>query len=81
MSTASPLRTLIEVQTPAEANLIKSLLVGAGIKCFIPDANLGLIYGGALGIKIQVPAADWPQAKALLETASFHPLPGEEEED
>ena len=78
MSTSSSLRTLIEVQNPAEANLIKSLLEGAGIKCFIPDANLGLIYGGALGIKIQVPAADWPQAKTLLETAPFHSPPRKE---
>lgn len=61
-------RTLVEVQNPSAAELIKSLLVGAGIPCFIPDANLGLIYGGALGIKIQVRSEDYLQAKALLET-------------
>ncbi|NLY90601.1 MAG: DUF2007 domain-containing protein [Firmicutes bacterium] len=81
MATASPFRTLVEVGNPAEAELIKGLLEGAGIKCFIPDANLGLIYGGALGFKIQVPAADWRQAKTLLETVACHPLPGEEKEE
>ncbi|HEY8391459.1 MAG TPA: DUF2007 domain-containing protein [Capillibacterium sp.] len=78
MAIVSPFRTLIEVQNPADAELIKSLLDAAGIKYFIPDANLGLIYGGALGIKIQVKADDWPQAKALLATAVIQPPPGEE---
>jgi hypothetical protein len=76
LSASSGLRTLIEVQNPLEADLIQSLLAGAGIKSFIPDANLGLIYGGTLGIKIQVLAADWSQAKALLE-AHDHPIPEE----
>ncbi|NLC52611.1 MAG: DUF2007 domain-containing protein [Firmicutes bacterium] len=66
MSTQTQWRTLTEVQNPLEADLIKSLLAGAGIDCFIPDRNLGLIYGGAFGFRIQVPAADWSQAKALL---------------
>lgn len=66
MSTQTQWRTLTEVQNPLEADLIKSLLAGAGITCFIPDRNFGFIYGGALGLKIQVPAEDWPQAKSLL---------------
>lgn len=81
MAAFSPYRTLVQVQTPAEAELIKSLLEGAGIKYFIPDANLGLIYGGAFGIKIQVAADDWPQAKALLEATVFPPPFGAERQD
>ncbi|NLW59719.1 MAG: DUF2007 domain-containing protein [Firmicutes bacterium] len=70
-------RTLTEVQNPAEADLIRSLLASAGIKCFIPDRNLGLIYGGAFGFKIQVPAADWPQAKALLAASPLNRAPNQ----
>jgi hypothetical protein len=58
----------VAVQSPSDAALIQSLLVGSGIPCFIPDPNFGLIYGGALGIKIQVRAEDYLQAKAFLET-------------
>ena len=67
MSKQSELVTVFEVQNPTKAELIKSILEGSGIKCFIPGENLGLIYGGALGIKIQVRAEDFEQAKELLE--------------
>ncbi len=70
MTNQTGLRTLVEVQNPSAAELIKSLLVGAGIPCFIPDANLGLLYGGALGIKIQVRSEDYLQAKALLDATT-----------
>lgn len=70
MSNQTSLRTLVAVQNSSTAALIKSLLVGSGIPCFIPDPNLGSIYGGALGIKIQVRAEDYLQAKTLLETTT-----------
>ncbi|HHW12079.1 MAG TPA: DUF2007 domain-containing protein [Firmicutes bacterium] len=75
MSTHTQWRTLTEVNNPLEADLIKSLLAGAGIRCFIPDRNLNQIYGGAFGLKIQVPADDLPQAKALLTASPFNHEP------
>lgn len=75
MSTRTQWRTLTEVQNPMEADLISSLLASAGIDSFIPDRNLGLIYGGALGIRVQVPVEDWSQAKAILAASPLNPGP------
>ncbi|NLM37880.1 MAG: DUF2007 domain-containing protein [Firmicutes bacterium] len=77
MSPQAQWQTLTEVQNPLEAELIQSILSGAGIRCFIPDRNLNQIYGGAFGLKIQVPAGDLPQAKALLAALPLQPKPDE----
>lgn len=77
MPNPSGLQTLTTVQNPLKAELIKSILTSAGIDFFIPDANLGLLYGGALGIKIQVRSADLAQAKALLDSSLFNDDYGE----
>ncbi|NLW55935.1 MAG: DUF2007 domain-containing protein [Firmicutes bacterium] len=66
MSKPAALVTVLEVQNPTTADLIKSILQGAGIECFIPGLNLGLIYGGALGLKIQVRPEDVEDAKTII---------------
>lgn len=66
MSKPNALITVYEVQNPTTADLVKSILASAGIDCFIPEMNLGLIYGGALGLKIQVHPKDLEQAKAII---------------
>ena len=66
MSKPAAFVTVHEVQNPSTAELIKSILQSAGIECYIPGLNLGLLYGGALGLKIQVRPADVDDAKTII---------------
>ena len=66
MSKSAAFVTVHEVQNPSTAELIKSILESAGIECFIPDHNLGLLYGGALGLKIQVRPEDVEKANSII---------------
>ncbi|HHU51365.1 MAG TPA: DUF2007 domain-containing protein [Firmicutes bacterium] len=57
---------LLEVNSPARADLIKSVLAGSGIVARIPQESFSLTYGGVLGIKLMVRRADLERAKELL---------------
>lgn len=59
--------TLIEVDNPVRADLIRSILQGSGISSFVPEESFGLTYAGVLGMKIQVRAADLERAREILE--------------
>jgi hypothetical protein len=59
--------TLVQVQNSTKASLIRSILKGSGIESFIPDEIFGTIYGGTLGIRIQVRTEDLEKAKEVLE--------------
>ncbi len=59
--------TLTKVKNPTKASLIRSILKGSGIESLIPDENFGTIYGGTLGIRIQVRTEDLEKAKEVLE--------------
>ncbi|HEY8343697.1 MAG TPA: DUF2007 domain-containing protein [Bacillota bacterium] len=57
---------LLEVDSTAQADLVKSVLAGSGIDARIPHEFFSLIYGGVFGIKLMVRRADLERAKELL---------------
>lgn len=67
---AEELVTLIEVDSLARANLLRSVLQGSGIPSYIPDEGFGRAYGGVFGFKIQVRRGDLAKAREVLEDIS-----------
>lgn len=57
---------LLEVNSPAQADLVKSVLAGSGIYARIPQESFSMTYGGVLGVKIMVRREDLERAKELL---------------
>jgi hypothetical protein len=60
--------TLVEVDNPVRADLIRSVLQGSGIPSYIPDEGFGMTFGGVFGLEIKVRREDLAKAKEVLET-------------
>ena len=63
------METLTQVQSLAEAEVIKGLLAASGIEAFIPDqltSQVLPLHTGLGAVRIQVAAEDLDRAKAIL---------------
>jgi hypothetical protein len=59
--------TLIEVDTLARADLIRSILEGSGIPAYIPGERFSRAYGGVFGFTIKVRREDLAMAREVIE--------------
>lgn len=64
---------LLEVNNPAQADLVKSILAGSGIVAYIPQESFSMTYGGVLGVKIMVRREDLARAQDLLAESEGDP--------
>lgn len=68
-----PLVTIATFPEPAEANMARSVLEGAGIAVFLRGENANSLFPVAFTSELQVRAEDESAARALLNSAETAP--------
>jgi len=68
-----PLVTIATFPEPAEANMARSVLEGAGIQVFLQGENANSLFPVAFESQLQVRGEDESAARALLNSAETAP--------
>ena len=68
-----PLVTIATFPEPAEANMARSVLEGAGIQVFLQGENANSLFPVAFESQLQVRGEDESSARALLNSAETAP--------
>jgi hypothetical protein len=72
--TGDDLVSVAQFLAPAEAQMAKGMLEGAGIGCFLQGANANSLYPGSFSVSLDVAPADEAAARALLAEAVDTPV-------
>ena len=65
---AGELITIATFGDPTSAHVARLKLESAGIRCFVVDENMGVLYGAVTtgGVKLQIAESDYREAERVL---------------